>query len=86
MVSYDDPGLKQDDVRVDFNQKENELVIHIDHEDFTDTSSNSKTYQGAMKFDKTIEVDEIKAEIDDNGIQLVLPKDMLIMNISITLQ
>lgn len=74
LVFYDDPGLKQDDVKVDFNQKENELVIHIDHADFTETSSNSKTYQSAMKFDKTIKVDEIKAEIDDNGIQLVLPK------------
>lgn len=74
LVTYNDPGLKQEDVKVDFDEKENELVIHIDHEDQTDTSASAKTYQSTMKFDKSINVDDIKAEIDDNGILLVLPK------------
>ncbi|KAI5959696.1 hypothetical protein KGF57_002033 [Candida theae] len=74
MVSYDDPGLKQDEVKVDFNEEDNELVIHVDHEDHTDSSASIKTYQSAVRFEKPIKAQEIKAEIDDNGIQLVLPK------------
>ncbi|KAI5970457.1 hypothetical protein CANMA_000508 [Candida margitis] len=74
LVSYVDAGLKQDDIQVDFNQEENELIICIDHEDNTDTGASTKSYQSKMKFDKPIKVDEIKAEIDDNGVQMVLPK------------
>ena len=74
LVSYDDPGLKQDEVKVDFDEEENELVIHVDHEDRTDDHASSKSYLSTMKFEKSIKVDDIKAEIDDNGIQLVLPK------------
>ncbi|CAK9435615.1 uncharacterized protein LODBEIA_P03420 [Lodderomyces beijingensis] len=74
LVAYKEPGLKEDDIQIDFNKEDNELVIYMNQEEGSATGSHSKSYQSTMKFDKAVKVDGIQAEIDESGVELVLPK------------
>ncbi|CAI5756604.1 unnamed protein product [Candida verbasci] len=76
LVSFDRENLSVDDVSIDFNKHDNELVISVDQseQDRFGRSTSSK-YHSAMKFNKPIKVDDIKADITDHGIELKLPKE-----------
>ncbi|RLV95733.1 Small heat shock protein 21 [Spathaspora sp. JA1] len=76
LVSFTNTTGKLDpkDVTIDFHKKENELVISIKHEEKDENSSSSRTFVSSRIFDKPIDADQIKADITDDSIKLVLPK------------
>ncbi|KAI3406733.2 hypothetical protein KGF56_000338 [Candida oxycetoniae] len=76
IVNYKEPGLNSEDVKIDFDKENNELVINMNHKEADEKSSSYKSYESSVKFSKPIKVDKIEAEIDKNGLNLVLPKEV----------
>ncbi|KAI5964882.1 uncharacterized protein KGF55_001953 [Candida pseudojiufengensis] len=74
LVKFEEKGLDEDNVKIDFNEERNELLINVNLDESTDTSSSFKNYQSTIKFNKPININEIEAEVDENGVEMILPK------------
>lgn len=75
IVYFEDKRIKQKELKVDYLKKQNQLRLSImeksgDNEKFQYTSS----YQSSLGFDKPVKYDEIKANVDDNKVEIVIPK------------
>ncbi|EMG50610.1 hypothetical protein G210_2086 [Candida maltosa Xu316] len=76
LISYEEEDLGPSSINIDFDKKENELIISVaSEEDDSGGGHSARTYHSTLKFEKPINAEDIHGDITDHGIELVLPKE-----------